>query len=500
MIFDNPASTPVAKVFSPLELRGWLKKSVAIPPGKTGIALYRNGKTRTLTPGKTLLLNPFTRLRGDGIGMLVGYVPSDPFKLAARYENLLTGDDELLDVNLLLEVRVIDPAIFFSSVVVPVGEVIELPDFGSQPIHDSLERVVSQYEREDILRRIPSDRLSSEVRAAIQPGMSGFGLELHSIFHLFFKRSEDRLVTEEKLAALESRVGQPEAAAREGEQPGSQLLDDSGRLLSNEKRPLADLIDDIHTFRRLERSPRAHWIFRSIQEPKMDGLSEQEKTTIRKYRGLEFRWAFFFLLIGAGITYLLFRSKLDLNSTEMIAFLTGTWASMISLILARLKKVVEKQENLFYESNTRGTKDAPRFIATEEKQGVEKLVRQQCAGEVQHTRELMNSAREDVFRNGNAELALRIKELEKRLETQKEKIINTSSYVPYYLADTPIRESEWKKILDREEEILLQAKSLGRMAEKFRSLAPNVQTVDLEKLENQSRQLEDLLYARSRIV
>lgn len=502
------SSIPIAKFFAPYELRGWLKRSVSIPAGKTGVVIFRNGEKKILRPGKSLLLNPFTRLRGDGIGMQVGYVPADFFKQGAKYENLLTGDDELLDINLIMEVKVQDPIKFFTSVVVPVGEITDFPDLGTQSIHDALEKLVSQYEREDILRIIPTEKLSKEIFAGIHQYLPELGLELLSIPHLIFKRSEDRLLIEDKLAEIETRLGQAGATSGEKkkgddislEKIADDTLPGSMRIVSNEKKPLSDLIDDIQIFRHLDKTPRPHWIIRSLQSPNVEGLPSKEQIQIKKWRGMEFRWSLSFLAIGAVITYLIMHWKLDLNNAEIIGFLTTIWATVAGLIFTRLKKIVERQENLYSRSKTPTNQESPRYVLQEEKLGVENLVRQQCAKEFQHTRELMNESRERIFSYGNTELALKIKDFEKKLDTQKEKTQSSSSIAPYYLSDVPIRVSDWKKILDQEEDLLVLSKSLGRMAEQFRSSSPDVKPGDLEKLEEQTGLLEDRLYARSRLV
>ena len=95
----SPDTIPIAKVFSPHELHGWLKKSVTIPMGKTGLVLYRGGRQRLLPAGKHLVLNPFTRLRGDGIGMLAGFCGTLMTPMAANFNVVPANLLELPDRN-----------------------------------------------------------------------------------------------------------------------------------------------------------------------------------------------------------------------------------------------------------------------------------------------------------------------------------------------------------------------------------------------------------------
>mgnify|MGYP001168770791 CR=1 FL=1 len=496
----SPDTIPIAKVFSPHELHGWLKKSVTIPMGKTGLVLYRGGRQRLLPAGKHLVLNPFTRLRGDGIGMLAGFVPAASFRLGTRFENLLTGDDELLDAALVTEPTVCDPFEFFTRQVIPAGELNGLQSPGTQTLQHALETFFSRYEREDLLHRIPAETINTEIYSSLRKLYPEMGLELNSLPQVFLRRSEDRLLVEEKLAEIENRVRKVPATPENQPQTSDSSPDEDAPRLLNEKKPIAELLEDIHLFRNLEKAPRPHWILRSLQDPKMEGLSDKEKTAIRKYRGLEFRWLLVFLTIGAGITYILFTSKLDLNKPELIGFTTGVWASIFSLIITRLKKVVEKQERLAFQSMGMTGQVAPQFISQDEKLGLDKMVRQQAANELQHARSLLNEARERVFSAGDAALALRIKEFEKSLETQVEKVTRSDSIAPHYLSSTPVKAADWSRILDQEEALLLQTKRLGKMAEKFRAQSPILKIEELDKLIQLAQALDDGLYARSRIV
>ncbi|HPS41273.1 MAG TPA: SPFH domain-containing protein [Anaerolineaceae bacterium] len=499
----SPDPIPIAKVFSPQELHGWLKKAVTIPAGKTGVVIYHDGRQRLLPAGKHLVLNPFTRLRGDGIGMLAGFVPAQSFRLGARFENLLTGDDELLDAALVTEPIVNDPVEFFTRMVVPAGELKELQPAGTQALQHALENFFSRYEREDLLHRIPAETVNTEIYSSLRQLFPQMGLELNTLPQVFLKRSEDRLLVEDKLAEIENRVRKAPAALENQpltSNPDASLDEDAPRLM-NEKKPLSELLEDIHLFRNLEKAPRPHWILRSLHDPNMEGLSDKDKIAIRKYRGLEFRWLFVFLAIGAGITYLLFTSKLDLNTPELIGFTTTVWASIFSLIITRLKKIVEKQESLAFQSmGMVSGLDTPRFISQEEKLGLDKMVRQQAANELQHARSLLNESRERVFSAGNAALALRIKEFEKSLEMQVEKVSKSDSIAPHYLSSSPVKAADWSRILDQEEALLLQTKRMGKMAEKVRAQSPSLTSEDLDKLIQMAQALDDGLYARSRIV
>jgi hypothetical protein len=229
-------------------------------------------------------------------------------------------------------------------------------------------------------------------------------------------------------------------------------------------------------------------------------MRDKEWIKLKKWRRMEFGWFLLFILLGAGVTYVIYRSRLDLNHSEVIGLLLGTWGAIITFIIARLKNIVEKQEKLVWGSGSRDKNANDRFVTHQDKQEVNSLILQQCQNEMRLAQEKMNDARSLVFRAGDTELALQIREIEKRIGDMVSKINTPGFPSPYYLSDTPVRESEWSRILDREEEILVIAKNLGVITDRFHLAAPQVALTDLRKVEQLALHLIDQLHARSRIV
>jgi hypothetical protein len=183
-----------------------LGKSLLIPQGKNGIVVLANGDCKTLPAGKSMILDPVARFKGDGIGMQIGIIPSEPFDMGARFENLLSGDDELLDVNLLLRVKVSDAKLFFRNVVVPAGELSDLPELENEALHYQMEKIVQQYAREDLIRHIPTERLVGEIIDKNGKDFQRIGLKIIDVPLLLLRRSEDRLIIDEKLGELETQL------------------------------------------------------------------------------------------------------------------------------------------------------------------------------------------------------------------------------------------------------------------------------------------------------
>lgn len=62
----EPDPTLLAKAYPLQELKGWISKQLLVPPGKTGIAVFMDGKTELFTSGENQVLTDLDRLMGKG--------------------------------------------------------------------------------------------------------------------------------------------------------------------------------------------------------------------------------------------------------------------------------------------------------------------------------------------------------------------------------------------------------------------------------------------------
>ena len=498
---------PIAKVLTVNELSGWLGKSLIIPVGKQGVLVDTDGSCKVLPPGKNKILSPLARINGKGLGLRAGYIPADMFDVVARYENLLSGDDEFLDVDLILKVKVIDPQVFFVNFVCPIGELYELPNFGKESLKNKIKQVVGQYERTDVIHNIPSERLVEELFLEIKEIFPGMGLQLMEVSLLVFKCSEDRLLVEDKLAELEMKLDEnrEEYTDRESEDQvklntfANEILPKSAGLRSKGNKSFAEVVKSLQQFRQYKWMPKQHWLLKSMQTPKDLELDQKTKLALKKWRSIKLRWIALLLLIGAASTYLLYRFGINMRSESVATFLIGIWGLIISLMISTLKQMVEKQELLIFGSKNWSDFEVAHFISQNDRREADHLVRQQCSNELRNTQETLNELRGIVFQSNKTDLALRIKGLEKELEKRKEDFLSSGYGTPFYLSDIPVNESDWQRILDREEEILSLTKNLAGMAEDARMSAEEVEIKDMEKIESQLYFLEAQFKNRSRL-
>jgi hypothetical protein len=498
---------PVAKSYSIKELTGFWGKWFRVPPGKLGVILHKDGICSTFFPGKRPVIRPFERLTQRESGIRIGYIPQGPFSLPARFEAIKTGDAEFIDIQMVLQLKVIDPKIFFPMVVVPVGELIEFPDFGKVLIRDKIWQVMNHYERDDILRRIPTDKLVKEIVETIALCFTGVGLQLMDIPLVLIERSEDRLIKEEELIELQAKVEEKQQAPDLEKDVESDLVEniantvlpESASLRFRKGKPFSEVIDNLQHLRNLQSSHKQHWLLRSLINPVSTEIDPKTKNAIKRWRSLEINWILILLLIGVAISYLIYRFHLNFKSAEIVGFLVGIWGLIISFILNSLKKLVEKSEAILLRSSPFSDLENVRLVKLEDRREVDRLVRGQSANEVKRTLEVISETRGVVYRAGNTELALQIKEFERELEDRKSKFNDLSYGIPFYLSQAMVTDSDWKIELDKEEEILDQLKEMEILAENFRIAAPAVELADLKKIEKHLLAVENLFYSRTRI-
>jgi hypothetical protein len=491
---------PVARSYTLMELTGWFGKWFHIPEGTQGIMIDASGNYKLFPPGKRPEIRPWARLTGKGIGVHLGYYPPGPFELPARINNVLCGDDELVDVTLNLFVKVIDPVHFFKRVVMPVGELLEFPDIGRDSLHDEVQKVIGQYARVDVIHNVPTSSLVNQIREKITGILNWMGLDLLDIPLLFFRQTEDRLMISDKLAEIESRMDNSaptEMDTVQLEKITREMLPDSSDLRLVGNKSLKETMNNLKKLRRIENLPKRHWLLRSLNTPELDGMDNKTRITLRKIQSLQTNWIIFLLILGGAITYFLL--KLDLNNSEIIAFLVGTWGTILSFILASLKKLVEKKESILLGGSRIADLEKSLLVSHEDRKEVDHLVRHQCGTELKRAFEIINELRSRVYRAGEVDLALALKGFELELEEKQTKIQSSNFCSPFYLSGLPISESEWKSILDQEEEVLSTAKNLILMVERIRSKDLDLKLADIEKVRQQVQLLEDRFYDRSRI-
>lgn len=232
---------PLACAYHLKELRGLIGKSMEVPGARLGVVIYPGGKVGTFPPGKHRILTAFQRLRGLGVGLRAGYIPSGELSARVILEYLLSGDGELLDGRLICTVSIEDPGRFFNELVVPQGEIWagEI-DLDPQLVKDALGAITTQYAAADVVRGSLDGRLIGAAQSSLDAGLKNQGMKLKEILLLTLSRADHRALIEEKSQALRERLQEVEIQKKMSEIENQAQLNDFIQQLEPELKDAAN--------------------------------------------------------------------------------------------------------------------------------------------------------------------------------------------------------------------------------------------------------------------
>lgn len=485
MVAKESTSVPLGRVFRLKELPGWLGKHMEVPAGRLGVVIHSNGTIKTFPAGRHRVLTAFERLRGLGSGLLAGYVPLGGSIAQVKLGYLLSGDRDLLDGRLIYSVEVGDPARFLREVVAPQGTIwstgIELDP---QMIEEALAPLLSHYAATDILHGQVDGRISGVVQTSLQAALETKGLQLQQILLVSLTRAEDRAVIAEKAQALAERLQDVSLQARMAEIENQTQLDDFLHQLDPEldqmahiklgsagsekektsiKGKVTDAIRSLLTVEPNKAGDKRRWSIEGLF--KRNG-SEKE---ILKPRHASSNWwvsraiwMSMVVLLGLGLTRLVNWIAKTASWDSKVEVILIIWGFVISVVFESVKVLYEKRESLSEESwMYPGFQHLDNLVGND-RQRVDKLVREHCARELLHVRDVISDVRSREYKRGKIDISLKLKnELERNLEECAARIQKSDYGRPPYMTDLRVSNNAWGQMLDVDEDLLLLVNTLG---------------------------------------
>jgi hypothetical protein len=493
---------PLACVFRLKELPGRLGKWLEVPPGRLGVILFADGSSRTYPPGRHRLLTTWERLRGNGAGLLAGYVPAQGFNAHLKAEYILSGDGVLLDASLVLDVQVADPVVFFREQVVPQGEIsagaIEL---GDDELGEIISALARPYQAVDLINNLPHTRLAYEAQTRLNARLQNQGLQAAGMDFISFWRSEERVVVASKIQALEERLQDVElqkkmagvetqAQLREfiqqfepglGEDLGWQALipDEASLAFEPTKTPQSSptptprrtLGDLFHSWLRIKTAKPG-----SQRRARIEGLFGLPKQPVEKAKPFKTPrpprywwlgravWMGFVILAALVLSSLVSRLAAKATSSARQEIQLAIWGFAILAILESLKVIFEKREQLAEASFPLHGFTYINELVRNDRPRADQLVRQQASKELTHAQDILNETRRQVYQAGDTDQALRLRNLERKFEQYNQEVQRPDFGRPPYLSDLKISRRAWDDMLDYDEDLLLFANALSEKA------------------------------------
>ena len=498
----------LAKAWPLEELKGLIGKKLTVPAGKTGIAVFKDGKSELFTSGENRVISSFDRLAGKGAGFWAGYIPEEHFSVIVSITNLLSGDDKLLDLNLLCDVSVNDPKNFFLNVVVPPRELknqsvaIDIPELFS-----GFATIIRNYTAEDLIKGELDAEISKKAKSLLGLMLPEKGIKFEALTMVSFWRQEDRLAIEEQLFLLDQKMKDIEfdkkLAEVESKEEFDQLLNSNGIEMPKQasifsffkptkKNDLNQLVQEIKN----EDQPGHNFRMKSLLIKKeIDKASPKKNPILQNWWVPRVIWMVFVLLIALGATFYLTKGAEKFEWMGNQAFYIAIWTFAIGAIIESVTKLFKQWEAFFadspYQSNVLGMDN----IKFKDRQEIDELVREQLGMELGMQRDIFNELRSRVYKMGEEDLALELRRVERKIDEGRQKVKDLKIGKPAYLReDMKLTKTAWNYLMDEEEIILVKAALLSEEAQTIQLEAGNPQKI-ASKLSDYETKLDSFINA-----
>ena len=458
---------PLARVLRIKELKGWAGKDMVVPPGRVGIVIDENGQAKTLPEGTHPVLTFLDRLNGRAARMRFGYILVQPFTTRLDSGYLLSGDGVLMDMSLFASVEIADPGRYFVEQVVPLVEVqevgVQLNERDQQAVAGAL---VRKYAAVDLAGTLSTERLAAEAFGPLDAVLQTQGLRLVQVLVLAFWPVEERekIRQQEAMIRVESEA-QLQDFKKQFEQAGNGKS--ALRLVEAKGGAFANSIESVKAWISNRNKP-------SFQDSKLFSMLRSNSGTGQKTPPVRhptngwwlpgITWIVILLLIGAAMTGLALYLGEGVSRATIYGFITFVWMWIVPFLLKEIKKLVEKQETINEDTWIVAPDTLVDTFVKLRHPEMDQLVRQQCAFELGRTQEILNQVRSKIFKAGNTETALKIRDTERFIDDCRQKVLSQDYGQPPYMGDLEINIMAWNAMIDYDENLMLYASAMSEKA------------------------------------
>jgi hypothetical protein len=176
----------------------------------------------------------------------------------------------------------------------------------------------------------------------------------------------------------------------------------------------------------------------------------------------------FLILLGIGLTVLAFWLAQAFSWKNYMEVTIGIWTFILFGLLESIKVLYEKREHI---AEIKWSKAGITYLddlTDNNRQEVDQLVRAQARRDLNHIREILNDVRSRIYRGGNEDLALRIRDLERKFESASARLQNPDfGRAPYLDPKLHINSHVWENMLDYDELLLIRGTALSEDAQEI---------------------------------
>lgn len=404
----------------------------------------------------------------------IGYFPRHPFIGYIAVDRVLSGDGELLDMRLELQIAVEEPQLFFEKILLIERQIPKNDYFlKTSDYADEIALFLRQYEASDIINA----RLSSELEAFIKQGFSKHlrnnGLRLISIRGISVWRSSERTTVMTKIASNLGSFYTPDDLNVFLQNESLQDKVSVQQLGMNDvAEGQSDWFESLKTFFTTEESGRNYRMKKILNSIKTK-IGQGPTKVKPKWWISTITWVLLSLASGIGMTMLILGKDQTLKLWK-VSVLAVNWLAILTFVFYRIRWLVRKIKKV--KQNAEAIEPTDLNILAEDgiskmkqsnKIEVNRRVREQVANELRHQKDVLEGLRTKAYKAGFEELALYIHQLLKVVDDKTNLVLNPTYAEPVYLQNTHKLTSEnWKTLLDAEETLLIKAALLSQEVER----------------------------------
>ena len=517
----NENQTYLARANTLKDLPGRLGKYLEVPPGRRGITISSNGEIQTFGPGRHRVMSGSGRLLGRGAAFQAGIIPGESFTARVKAENLLSGDDELLDASLLCEVEIVDPARFFTRQVLP-RQVIHgnSLDLSSESGWELLGALARRYAAADLVHGAPTEQMLPQIRAGLDSALLDQGLQLGHIQLLTFWRTADRALAAEKALAFQDRLRDAELEEKMAQIETKaqfddfvhQLEPDMGEKIGLHPVEVEDaetetegegksfsILDSFRTWIKFEskkdergRHFRIDGLFRRLGKNKDEPLRGRRQP--KRWWLPRALWMGFVIVAAYGLTRLVNWIAGAAESGARWEFYLTIWGFAAIVIFESLRSLFQKREEF---EEVHWAEPGATFVddlVGQDRVQADGLIRNQCDIDLHNAQDMLNDLRSRAYKNGVEELALQIRSLEKKFHRTREEVMSPNIGVPPYVTDLKVSSRMWDDLLDYDEQLLVRASALSEDVQALQQEYAEGAEITPEKLNQLEGRLDAFLH------
>ncbi|HQA28472.1 MAG TPA: hypothetical protein PLA02_04555 [Brevefilum fermentans] len=494
---QNEASNYLARAFQLKDLSGWISKKLIVPPGRKGIALFRDGSYDLFTPGENRVITDLDRFLGKGAGFWAGYVPSEKFNATVSISNLLSGDEKLLDLNILCDIAVENEVRFFQEVVIPQGDisshnlVLDLPE-----LYQTFASMVRDYTADDLTSGNLEHEFAQKASILLANLLPNKGIRFEDILVISLWGQEDRIAVQQQILNLNQKLKDLEfeqkVAQAENEADLEKVLKDNGIVLPK-KAQLFPL-----NFQKKNQTKLKEWVegvtndgqpghnfrLRSLLIKKeIDTANRPDSPFLNNWWVPRVIWIVLVILAAIAATYFMRQASSKYEWLSRSEFYITIWMFVLAAVIESVSKLFKQWEGFFADVKKPSDLLGLDNIKFKDRQTIDRVIREQSQMELNRQWEILNELRGKVYRAGDEDLALEIKQVERKLEEFLPKLKDAGVGKPVYLMDDiKLTKASWNLLMDKEEILLIKAAMLTQSAQ------------GIQLAFSESKTLKELLY------